>query len=103
MSTNMHGEGPVDGNPRKLHSTRAEIGATVGCLWAIMKLAKKYTLKEGVGTLYIDNQGSYQQGSIPGKGGGPFRHLTEDYDYKCIRTKLENEFRDIHNIEVNYQ
>ena len=40
MITHMQGEGQIDGDPRTLHSTRVERGATVGCLWAIMKLAK---------------------------------------------------------------
>ena len=103
INTKMYGEGPVDGDPNTMHSTRAERGATVGCLWAITKLAKKYTLKEGECTLHIDNQGSYKQGHIPEKGEGPYRHLTDDYDYKCIRTMLERELKITHNITINYQ
>ena len=79
MTTNMHGEGPIEGNPNTLHSTRAERGATIGCLWTITKLAKQYILKKGICTLFIDNQGSYKQGNIPEQGKGPFRHLTKDY------------------------
>ena len=41
LNIKMEGEGPIDGNPMTMHSMRAERGATIGCLWAITKLAKK--------------------------------------------------------------
>ena len=103
ISTKMYGEGPVDGDPSTMHSTRAERCATVGCLWAITKLAKTYKLREGECTLHIDNQGSFKQGNIPEQGEGPYRHLTDDYDYKCIRTLLETELKHSHNIAIKYQ
>ena len=59
INTKMEGEGPIDGNPTTMHSTRAERGATIGCLWAITKLVKKYSLRKGACTLFIDNKGSY--------------------------------------------
>ena len=64
LSTSMEGGGPIDGNPETMHSTRAERGATIGCLWAITKMAKKYKVRKGACTLYIDNRGSYGQGRI---------------------------------------
>ena len=103
MTTNIHKEEPIDGNPKNLYSTRAERGATIGCLWEITKLTKKYNIKEGACKLYIDNQGSYKQGRIQEQGEGPFRHLTKDYDYKSIPTKIENELKDIHKIDIIYQ
>ena len=45
----------------------------------------------------------YKQGRLPGRGEGQVRHLTEDYDCKCIQTKLEDELKNIHNIEIDYQ
>ena len=86
-----------------MHSTRAERGSTIGCLWAINKLAKKYSLKKGACTLYIDNKGSYNQGRILSQGERPFQHLTKDYDYKVVKTMLEDELRKAHNIEIKYQ
>ena len=99
----MRGEEPIDGNPTTMHSTQAERGATIGCLWAVTKTAKKYNLKRGACTLYVDNRGSYSQGRIPATGEGPFRHLTEDYDYKAIRTMLEDELERVHSITVKYR
>ena len=64
MKINMYGKGAIDGNSITLNSTRTEREATVDCLWAIMKLAKKYEIKPGACSLYIDNQGSYKQEKI---------------------------------------
>ena len=71
LENTMGGAGPIDGDPATMQSTRAERGATIGSLYAILGVAKDYNLRKGQATLYVDNQGSYTKGKAPEKGEGP--------------------------------
>ena len=99
---NMSGAVPIDGDLATIQSTRAERGATIGSLYAILCDAKDYNLKKGQAILYVDNQGSYTKGKAPEKGEDPYRHLGEDYNYKVIRKELEDELEVYHNIVIKY-
>ena len=52
MTTKMEGEGPIDGNPTSMHSTRAERGATIGCLWALYVAVFQFCIATAQEVLY---------------------------------------------------
>ena len=103
LDDTMSGASSIDGDPTTMQSTRAERGATIDSLYAILEVAKDYNIRKGQATLYVDNQASYTKGKAPAQGEGPYRHLGEDCDYKMIRKKIEEELSGHHNIDIQYK
>ena len=84
-------------------STRAEQGGRVAILAIIVHVVKSFDLQKWHVTILIDNQQTLRYGTCPRQGGGPFKHLANDYDLKRWAYLFENDLKRNHNIIINYQ
>ena len=62
-----------------------------------------FKLQKGYVSIVIDNTTAVCYGPNPREGGGPFKHLTDDYDIKCWASSMDESLRKDHNTLVTYQ
>ena len=99
----ISGPGMIDGDRETNNSTRAERGGRVAILAIIVHVVKSFDLQKWHVTILIDNQQTLRYGTCPRQGGGPFKHLANDYDLKRWAYLFENDLKRNHNIIINYQ
>ena len=93
----------IDGDPTTNDSTRAERGGRIRILGVILQTAEQYELQQGHVNILIDNTTTLAYRNKPREGGGPFKHLTDDYDLKCWVIRLEMRLLKRHNIAITYK
>ena len=99
---NIQGSGQVDEKTKAMNSTQDERAGLLGPLFNTLGLARDFQLTKGTLHMPVDNMGTYGKGNAPQRGGGTFKHVIQDFDYKLHKSSLEFKLQQGHNINVEY-